>query len=57
MKKKYIARNLSKEQAVLRASQEWQALVLGGIPVFLVRYGIKFRPVLLYKDTVSRCFN
>ena len=32
-------------------------IVLGGIPVFLVRYGIKFRPVLLYKDIVSRYFN
>ena len=34
-------------------------VVLGGIPVFLVRYGIKFRPVLvlLYKDTVCRYFN
>ena len=32
-------------------------IVLDGIPVFLVRYGIKFRPVLLYKDTVSRYFN
>ena len=27
-------------------------LVLGGIPVFLVWYGIKFRLVLLYKDFV-----
>ena len=27
------------------------------ILVFLVRYGIKFRLVLLYKDTMSRYFN
>ena len=32
-------------------------VVLGCIPVFLVWYGIKFRLVLLYKDTVSRYFN
>ena len=32
-------------------------IVLSGIPVFLVWYGIRFRPVLLYKDTVSRYFN